>query len=166
MIRAQILSALCARMKFVRARPIRPLDADRLDIELAELVAVVADLRTVLGENFSFSSTPPDRAKFAEILTRLESSHDRILLALGFGFLMHSVGCACASCKKEIGRVERMPTFPPVAGDHVQRRGTSLESPRSIKETCDHCGAPAGKSCAAWNSGLSLQKRPLPEASK
>lgn len=45
--------------------------------------------------------------------------------------------------------------------NHVQRKGTSLESPRSIRETCDHCGAPAGKTCALWNEGLELGKRPL-----
>ena len=46
---------------------------------------------------------------------------------------------------------------------HLQNKGTDRESPRSIREVCDHCGAPAGKTCSEWNAGLELGRRPPTE---
>lgn len=47
--------------------------------------------------------------------------------------------------------------------NHLANKGTPEQAPRSIRDVCGHCGAPPGKTCADWNAGLILAKRPLPE---
>ncbi len=41
--------------------------------------------------------------------------------------------------------------------EHKNYSGPDRSWPRSIREKCDHCGAPAGTTCAKWNEGLTLR---------
>lgn len=93
MNRGRFVLMLRDRIAFVRSSPKSPLDAHRLDIALAELLATVTDMRS------------GDIEKSVEYAEALEKAHDDLLSIIGFQFLTHSPGCGCPSCGRELGDV-------------------------------------------------------------
>lgn len=78
-MRPHLVNALCVSLQAVRRSSARPLDAERLDVEICELIGLVADLRA--GRS---------------VAGALEQTHDRILAALNASHLMQTSDPALA----------------------------------------------------------------------
>lgn len=97
MSRQRLVLLVNERIRHVRS--LETLNSERLDVEIAELVALVTDLRLCWGAD-----------EVWQTVSEIEACHDKILRFVSLQWAVHNVGCDCATCRNELGDLRSQAT--------------------------------------------------------